>query len=204
MRPSPAAALLAAASWWAIARPAAADSIPSSLHLAVSTGAGFAYDGVGLRLDLRWGRGGLFFSTGPLAFPRTRGDITVAHETPLLGSWAAGVRWFLREEGSGPWLSACAMRSEDRLTSPFVPGHPLERSVHAAATVGWRWRWGGFFLEAGAGPVFHYDRQYLASEPGDPKTASVATNVGLLYDSARSGSGLWFIPAVDAGLGFEF
>jgi hypothetical protein len=114
------------------------------------------------------------------------------------------VRYFFREDATGPWFSAYAMRSEDRLASPFIPGNPLERSVHAAATVGWRWRWAGFFFDAGVGPVFHYDRRYLASEPGDPKTANEAWNMGLLWDTAKTGSGFWFLPAVDLGLGFEF
>lgn len=195
---------LAATAAIAIAAPALAESTESPFHVSLSTGLGFAYDGVGLRLDLRWRRTGVFFSTGPLGLRHATGDDTGSHQTPVLGSWAAGVRWFLREEAVGPWVSAYAMRSEDRLTSRFIPGRPLERSVHAAVTLGWRWRWSAFFLEASAGPVVHYDRQYLASEPGDPKTANVAWNMGLLWDTAIGGSGLWFLPAVDLGLGFEY
>lgn len=174
MLPSQAASLLLAAVISATSLPATAEPVDSPFHVSLSTGLGFAYDGVGLRLDLRWRQTAIFFSTGPLGLPRTTGDSTGSHETPALGSWSSGVRYFFREDASGPWLSAYAMRSEDRLTSPYIPGHPLERSIHAAVTLGWRWRWAGFFLEAGVGPVFHYDRQYLASEPGDPKTANVA------------------------------
>ena len=187
-----------------LASPPAHASPADTVHVALSAGAGFAYDGVGLRVDLRWRQADVFCSTGPLGFPHTKSDIYGQHEVPVLGSWAAGVRWFFREEASGPWLSGYAMRSEDRLSSAFIAGRPLERSIHAAVTFGWRWAWGGFFLEAGAGPVLHFERQYLASEPGDPKAAAITTNVGLFYDSAQSGSGLWFLPAVDLGLGYEF
>ena len=164
---------------WLASRPLRA-SATDTVHVALSTGAGFAYDGVGARVDLRFRQAAVFFSTGPFGFPHTRSDIYGKHEVPFLGSWAAGVRWFFRKEGSGPWLSAYAMHSEDRLSSAFIAGRPLERSIHAAATFGWRWSWSGFFVEAGAGPVFHFERQYLASEPGDPKAVTITTNVGLL------------------------
>ncbi len=109
------------------------------------------------------------------------------------------MRWYVEDDGAGLCFTAYAMRSEDRLTSPWVPGRPLERSIHAAATVGWRWRWSDFFLEASAGPVFHYDRQYLATGPRDSQEATVTTNVGLFYDTALSSSGAWFVPTVDLG-----
>ena len=203
MRALPLCLLLIAGPLSSVARAAEAhDAAP--FHVALSSGVGFAYDGFGLRVDVRWRRAGFFFSSGPLGFPRTRTDTIGIHESPALGSFAAGARWYLRDEGDGLFCSAYAMRSESRVTGPYVGSRRLERSVHAAVTVGSRWRWGGFFLEASVGPVFHYDKQYLADEPGLSRDANVAYNVGLLYDTAQSGSGWAFLPTVDLGLGFEF
>ena len=176
---------------------------PAPFHVALSSGIGFAYDGVGVRLDLRWRRAAVFFSSGPFGLAHTSTNFVGTHESPALGSFAAGVRWYFHEEGAELFSNAYAMRSESRVTGPYVGDRRLERSVHAAITIGSRWRWGGFFLEASVGPVFHYDKQYLADEPG-AAGETVAYNVGLLYDTGRSGSGWAFLPTVDLGFGFEF
>lgn len=184
--------------------PVRAANPDGDFHVSVSAGGGFAYDGAGLRVDLRWDRFGVFGATGPLGMRSRSSDVYGVHERPFLGSFAAGIRWNVSEPGAGLVASLYVMRTESRVTRPWAAGSPLERSIHAALTVGWRWRLGPMFIEAGAGPVLHRDRRFFATEPGDPQGPTDTTNFGLFYDAARSSSGWWFVPTADLGVGYEF
>lgn len=89
--------------------------------------------------------------------------------------------------------------------NPFLSGSPLERFVHVAATLGWRFRFGdSFFFDAAAGPIVNVERAFYGSEPGDPRSSTTVTSIGLLHNTASSSSPQWYTPNVDLGIGFEF
>lgn len=108
----------------------------------IGVGVGNAYDLVGARLELGWGRfSGL---VGAPAAIRSDWD----HSLSVGGRWS-----FLRPE-SGPALALVASWS---WYGPQGDFDARETVVIISATLSWRFRLGPIFLELGAGPAISHD-----------------------------------------------
>src|SRR2546428_3944200 len=162
-----------------------ASAAASDFGASAGIGVGSAYDGMGAQLQLRFGHLALLGAIGPANGAaldddqggRNCGGRLYSSET----SWALGLRWYHRGEGSGLYLggslvydSSCAGDG----SSYDIPVRRVSRTY--AAIAGWRFRWGPLYFDAGAGPAF--TRTHRTGRdgvpPGNPGFTDTSWQIG--------------------------
>ena len=156
-----------------------------ALRGSVSAGLGAGYSLLGVKLELGAGLWSGFAAISPLA---------VYSNSSIMG--ALGARWSAQPDGSG--LGFALQGWLWKLTD-----YDRDTQVVIAATIHWRWRFGHFLIDAGAGPAVRLDRYRPGPDP-EYKRGLVSANcigIGLFVDRGRCGG----IPFdVELGFGFAF
>jgi hypothetical protein len=161
------------------AAPVAADPTADPLHFSLSVGAGHSHSLLGPRLELS----GEHF-----------GGFVAASVSNLIGDpgFAAGIRWTSGDR-RGLVLSLHGDIIKDN-----TGASPQTLTVFAA-TVGYRFRYERFWLEAAVGPAFYIDSYYTDSE--DPGVGRVFhREIGF---GAAGGEDSPDIPDLELAIGFE-
>lgn len=145
--------------------------LAADVHLALSAGAGVAHDWLGAHFEVRVDHFAAFAGTGA-------SSISGAFNEAGLGTYGGvfGARWF---SGDGDRLFLSAQydftTSQDcaSICGEGPPGPWTHFSV-ATATVGWRFKWDGFFADAGAGGGLSFnERNACAPRPIPDLTLAV-------------------------------
>lgn len=156
------------------------------LRGAVTGGLGVGQAVLGVRGELGWNQWSASLALAP--FPGLNPS----------NSFAAGLRWSLRPDGSGLGVAAQTLVWKKGGSEP-------ETLVLLALTAHWRWTWGVFALDLGAGPAVSLNAYRLPTQDSDlPRAAwgTVREDVcfGIHTDRGRCG-----IPLdVELGLGVAF
>jgi hypothetical protein len=128
------------------AAPAAEDRVETS----VSLGVGFGYELAGANFAVRYRHVEGFVGLGFVS---------------LLGGAAFGGRYFLRDDGSGPFASLNL--SVHRHIGGFFDedGGASEVFLLGTITLGYRWTWDSFFVQAAVGGGAVYEREIWKTPP---------------------------------------
>ena len=126
----------------------------TGFHTGVSAGVGMGHDLAGARLEVRYDHVSLFAGTGASFFAGDYGGKGYGG--------AFGARWY---SGLGDRFFVSLQYVFVTYQSGYVDdtqqGRTVRYWVHdaaASAVAGWRWRWSGFFLEAGLGGGLAWER----------------------------------------------
>ena len=151
----------------------------------VSAGLGAGYSLLGVKLELGAGHWSGFAALSPLA---------LYSSSSIAG--ALGARWSAQADGSGLGVALQGWLWK-------VADYDRDTQVVIAATIHWRWRFGHFTIDAGAGPAVRLDR-YRPGPDAEYKRGLVSANcigIGVFVDMGQCGG----IPFdVELGLGFAF
>jgi hypothetical protein len=119
-------------------------------------------------------------------------------------TFALGTRWSMRPDGSGLGV---ALHATVWHGSGCCGDHGTTTVL--AATAHWRWKWGFFILDAGAGPAFSLSSYRQSSTDLDVPEydrgkLTQSACFGVLLDNSCSGGATVFPIDVELGLGFAF
>ena len=171
-----------------LSRPASAapDEVPPPLaeeawplHASLSAGAGHAYDYLGLRAELRYSHAAIFFALGTPAL--TRPDARNPGQDHCPGPWAGGREYpdssyaggfrYYHQPGRGGLYAGLQFSFRGTCIGGLSDdGDPpgFHNYLTFSATLGYRFRFGPFFLDAGGGPAITDER---LGYPGSPNSA---------------------------------
>lgn len=148
-------------------------------HASLSTGAGNAYDFLGLRAELRTSQFAIFGAIGPYALTHSGpGNPGQEHcPGPYQGgghygdsSFALGARFYFRPGQSTPYLGLQGTFRGTCIGGLSSDGDPpgFRNYLTFSATAGYRWTLGPLFVDAGVGPAVTQER---IGYPGNGRNA---------------------------------
>jgi hypothetical protein len=164
---------------------------PASVHVGAALGAGTAYDGLGVNLQVRGEHVGASVGIGAMGLAGgSLFDVSGGSSSGL----CASLRWF-KEDGEGLFISLNGTwASFNSHYDPFVQQSQLMsgHAYTATAVIGGRWRWTRLFAEAGLGA----GGSWLSTPPhgssGSPPAGSRNTEAFTLIPDVSLGAGVEF------------